>query len=219
MGVADVITSHMDMGADLEGLMWTWDGDEETLIDEDGFLGCFDCDVRLFMGCSKAVVAADFLPAFVMKFPVLGHMDQKGERSRFTGARCGSAFDYCHMEEEVYRKAADEGLSDMFCATRHVLDTSGGYPVYVSERADGSLSREIYRYHTSAEAVRYADSKYGTTSIPDKTLALFYDSWGEDATNRLCRFLSHNELSDFHFGNVGFMDGKIRLIDYSDFNY
>lgn len=211
--------------------MWTdYDGEP---VDEYSLLDIPEVsDVRC--GCSKAVLFLSYLDDYVIKLPFLGTEDgiDDDEPAWFKHAIVEDSdsehdgWDYCRVEEAIYKKACDQGIEKLFCGTRY-LCSFGGFPIYVSEKSDAALCEDKWAHCSSRDGLDYIRSKRKSNSsdfldclndMEDSTIGMFYDSWGKETTDKFLDFLVDNNVRDCHNGNVAFKDGKIRVIDYSSFD-
>lgn len=214
-------------------LMWT-DEDSEPMEDLDSIFGEIDGIDRIACGCTKVVLFPSYCDEFVIKIPFLGMVEFVSQKKNSFSGVCyyndadyrtvKSKWDHCCLEEFIYNNAVKHGLGDMFCGTRYIGKIDG-FPVYISERSGYALDEDL-GHHPSEEGIKYTTSKKSGASLScynmpasmePETLALFYDSWGEELTDKLVDFLLDNRISDCHNGNVAFRGGKIRIIDYPGF--
>lgn len=214
-------------------LMWT-DEDGEPIEDLYSIFKDIEGIDRIACGCTKVVLFPSYCDKFVIKIPFLGIVEYYSqEKESFSGVcyyndanyrTVKSKWDHCSLEEFIYNNAVKDGLGDMFCGTR-CIGKIDRFPVYISERSGDTLD-EDYSHRPSEDGIKYSDSKSSSNKpfcynmpadMEPETLALFYDSWGKELTDKLVDFLLDNHISDCHNGNVAFRDGKIRLIDYPGF--
>lgn len=207
--------------------MWV-DGDGEPLDDFDGFWRD-PCVIDVKYGCSKVVLFCSYLDDYVLKIPFIGEFLYVGLHREFSNAvvvdNKDVKWDYCRVEEGIYKSACKEGLGDLFCGTRFLCRING-FPIYVSEMSGDALDEDTILHQSSADGLNYIKSKrkepsrrflYAPGDMDDDTIGMFYDSWGKELTDKLLDFIVDNDIRDCHNGNVAFRDGKIRLIDYSSF--
>ena len=211
-------------------LMWT-DEDGEPIEDLYSIFKDIEGIDRIACGCTKVVLFPSYCDKFVIKIPFLGMVEYYSqEKESFSGVcyyndadyrTVKSKWDHCCLEEFIYNNAVKHGLGDMFCGTRYIGKIDR-FPVYISERSGDALD-EDYSHRPSEEGIKYSYSKSSSNKpfcydmpadMGPETLALFYDSWGKELTDKLVDFLLDNHISDCHNGNVAFRDGKIRIIDY-----
>lgn len=214
-------------------LMWTYE-DSEPIEDLDSIFEEIDGIDYIAYGCTKVVLFPSYCDKFVIKIPFLGMVKYDSQdKNPFRGVcyykdedyrTVKSKWDHCCLEEFIYNNAVKHGLGDMFCGTRYIGKIDR-FPVYISERSGYALD-EDYGHRPSEEGIKYSASKSSSdnvacynmpASMEPETLALFYDSWGKELTDKLVDFLLDNHISDCHNGNVAFRDGKIRIIDYPGF--
>ena len=90
----------------------------------------------------------------------------------------------------------------------------------VSENIESKNS--MYSVNPSNDSIKTAKSmseSCGYWSIPDRFLALYIDSYGEEEASNLISFLKDNQIYDLHTANWKMdSNGNIRIIDYSSWN-
>lgn len=186
---------------------------------------------QVWYGASKCVFYFEEYPKVVFKIPFRGeghfYFDEISEEyvyntfdiaEYFEGASLASEpWDYCEQEQKVYELAEEAGLN-YFLAKTFKLCTYNGHPIYVSQYAEdvdnikecSEGSRKIARDYVEREN-DYAFSY--------SALGNFLDQYDNDAVYRLLSFFRTHNLRDFHCGNLGYShDGKLIIVDYSDFN-
>lgn len=211
---------------DFYDFMWINKADYEPIdyLDE---LWNLDDIYDIKYGSSKAVLFCNFLDEYVLKIPFLGEMVLGVKCERFKNADIShNSWDYCEAEAKIYKSACEDGISNLFCGIE-LLCQINNFPVYIAEKCTSTLDENFDLYNSSEDGIRYARAKSEKNKdkflvrkpgdMEEEVVGLFYDSWGEKNTDKLLDFLVDNDVSDCHNGNVGFKDGKIRLIDYSGF--
>ena len=135
----------------------------------------------------------------------------------FEGAGCDNYWDYCAAEIDVYDKAMEAGISNLFAKTTLLCHTKDGHPVYIQKRAIayGDCDNKTLRS-------RNFDKAYNMTcfsSVPAEFLALVLDMYGEKVANTLLKFCDDYGVGDLHLGNVGIRKSSRMpvLYDYSSF--
>ena len=181
-------------------------------------------------GASKCVFRFNEYPKVVFKIPFKGEgrfffdeeldeyiYDTSDIVEWFEGASLASEhWDYCEQEQEVYKLAEKANLS-CFLAETFKLCTYCGYPIYVSQYAKDVDNIKECSEDSKKAAKKYIEEKhdYNFSSL---VLGNFLDRYSSEAVYRLLSFFWVYGLSDFHCGNLGYdCDGKIIIIDYSDF--
>ena len=146
------------------------------------------------------------------------------------------AIDYCAREVEIYEKAKQLGIQEIFaeCALLEVIVIEGiEFPIYLMEKVDGSYwdldgmcfsyyKEKIYDGDVSDDesiiADQYAKELYEEELFEEYELALAA-SYGEkhDVLKTIRQFIYEESINDLHSGNMGVVNGKVVLIDYAGY--
>lgn len=193
--------------------------------DEDHFYdmqaACCADDVR--WGASKIVFFYDDLPDWVIKVPFFGtyNIDTDEYYDFCRANECGDG-NYCQVEADIALDADREGVGACFAHTYYVTCING-IPYYASEKIEDTLlnSDEPQVSEASSSAAENLSESYDLyeLSLCDEVLAMFIEQYGETMAENLLKFLYDQELGDFHRNNLGVdAEGRIKIIDYSDYN-
>ncbi len=156
------------------------------------------------------------------------HISPEAQYYPFCGAKenCDEIerdWDYCELENYIYNKAVEEGLETCFAATK-ILGFINDYPIYYQPTAiiycqiENSKMSKINSDSTKrGEAIRAHSDTYIDERIPSVWLGEFLEFFGEQMFNKLFHFINEYNLSDFHYGNMGYIDNIPVLVDYSGF--
>lgn len=154
----------------------------------------------------------------------------------FTGASYTydvDEWDYCAAEVAAYDHAKALGIEQYFAKTEF-LGYMGGYPVYIQEKAemfsarysDGSSSRKSYTKEDKDKMRAKIDSlsdKSGNgryPELPSTTWMLDFEFfYGEKALEKFFNGLLEMSIEDLHNGNIGYIDGYPKLVDYSSWDH
>lgn len=204
---------------------WLDEYAEFTEDDVEDFKEDYVPDVEWDYGASKLV----FMPPeskFVIKIPFRGQnecvfgendelLDYK-DFCEFSGARDG--WDYCHTELIIYNSAEEKELDQCFAKTS-LIGKVKGYPIYQQEKA------KIFG-HTCNES-EYSKEKTGSTEKKCKELDVnnfnscwlsdFIDYYGNELFVKFMLFLKEMRINDLHRDNLGYINGRPVLVDYSGF--
>lgn len=173
---------------------------------------------------------------YCVKIPFLGYEDEdeNGElyRSNYRYANYifrawndyrekTSSWDYCDVEAFISNKAKEWHVDNFFAHTYYLCEINH-HPIYVSELADSTMESNCDYY----KSLTYNDSynkglelKFENYCVIDNySLGFFVDNYGEEAVKRFLSFLDRFNIGDLYENNIGFRNGFIKLIDYSDFN-
>ena len=135
---------------------------------------------------------------------------------------CVSKWDYCDVESFIAKKAIEWGLGDCFALTFY-LGEINHYPIYLAEKVDCTYECDYYDFQspTFKDSYRRAqeiEEEMNLTMIDSKVFGFFIDNYGEKKAKKLLDFIDYFCIGDLRSANIGFRDGKIKIIDYSDFN-
>lgn len=219
----DYIFDALSKIIDFEEILWADDEDGEREIEEYFVPMALD-DMRGLLcsaGCSKSVYKLKDDDDFVIKIPFNGYYEID-ERIPFSGANClwgtefslASEWDYCDVESLVYCAAESLGLEEFFAKTEYIGDFMS-HPIYISKCAE-KFCLPDYRYRNDYSKDIIDKSKKKKEMDYDIIACLILDH-GEEKVDKLLEFINKIGLNDFHTGNFGIVDGKIRLIDYSGY--
>jgi hypothetical protein len=134
-----------------------------------------------------------------------------------------SEWDYCDVESFIAEKAIEWGLGDCFALTFYVGDINH-YPIYVAEKVDCTYGCDHYdfespTYKDSYRRAQEIEDEMDLTIVDPKVFGFFIDNYGEETARKLLDFIMYFRIGDLRPNdNIGFRDGKIKIIDYSDFN-
>lgn len=195
------------------GLFYTTNCEEEFQDD------LKDIRLEVASGASK-LVFMPFDEKYVIKIPFNGNYKAyQQEYTSFEMANTYNYWDYCLKELEIYHKAKAKGLGKFFAKIR--LIENNEHPIYIQEKAvlfseasDWEGLEFYYGQKHSTEDIGYSYP----LSIPNEWLEIAISHYGKIMVDRLINFLINEYLDDFHDGNLGFINGKPVIIDYSGYN-
>lgn len=126
--------------------------------------------------------------------------------------------EYCEREIELYRLAKENNLENIFAEGQYI----GEYwdetnficlRLYAFKKANTNWNK--YVQISEEENIKIAASPLSERS---KTIAaLLLRDWGSTVFKKLEQFCKLHRINDLHNDNVGFINGKIVLIDYAGF--
>lgn len=198
-----------------------------------------------FNGVSKCVFLFEQYPDIVVKIPFNGGVDYRSYSSSADGSNdydyyddsseysCADLsivnckgmrrnWDYCEVEEVLFNRAYKAGVNDYFAQTAYIGEING-YPIYIQERAEIYSDSEVkYSYKLIKELIEEIKQDLGDSDrlfgrLPDEWVCDFYVIYGKDLLVKFLNFVEEQEISDLHSDNVGFIDDKPVLTDYSSF--
>jgi len=192
-----------------------------------------DCDAEVNYGATKLVFSFKDTD-FVIKIPFFGsyeeeycsdESDNEDEYNEyygycfkeFSGAPLDNDWNYCAAESEIYKLAKEEGIEDLFAKTEFLGRVNDLF-VYTQEKA------EMFDYcktTLSKEDSISIQKKMKDISSPIRSEVWVYDFinyYNEELFDELCAFLNKYEINDMHSGNIGYIEDRPVLVDYSAFH-
>lgn len=129
--------------------------------------------------------------------------------------------EYCHREADIYQSAEIEGLDRYFAKTQF-YDVVGHAPIFMQEYV-GESCWDVGTALIKDEDIKKAKTAISKTSydavdeLPYHWILNFIKLYGEKEFLRLCLFLEEEGINDLHEKNVGYIDGRPVLFDYSGY--
>ena len=127
--------------------------------------------------------------------------------------------EYCQKEADVYATARTMGIECMFAECEYLgrldLDDNDYVYLYGYKKAKMTYRSRKIDANEEEELTPYADSPLRERN--DCIAADLLHDWGTELFEKLDWFCANNDINDLHNGNVGYVDGKLVLIDYSGF--
>lgn len=143
---------------------------------------------------------------------------------QFSGADCENGWDYCEVEATRYCHAEQANVAILFAKTEWIGDIRE-YPIYIQERCqmfreESTSNQEKYQSRTKAdyEKVNTLREKYDFHSINDDWMLDFLIYYGEEMFKKLADFIFNENIYDLHNGNIGYLNGRPCLVDYSSYD-
>ena len=131
---------------------------------------------------------------------------------KFDTTDCG----FCDKEADNYASARTYGIEDMFaeCEFLDDIDVDGRCIALYGYRK----AKMTYRGYKVNEEEEKELTPYAHSPLRDRSdcvaLDLLHD-WGTEKFEKLDWFCEEMGINDLHNGNVGYIDGRLVLIDYS----
>lgn len=177
-------------------------------------------------GATKGVLIFEQL-GFVIKIPFCRNSEDceynstygEYECCYFTGADTDNGWDYCEAEANKYERAEEEGLAQCFAKTKKIGDIDG-YPIYMQELADIYKSIDYQSSHTEEDS-RQVSSICNSNNFYMFNLEWLSDAfhyYGEKVFHKLLEFIRTVGINDLHDGNIGYIENRPVLVDYSSFD-
>lgn len=130
--------------------------------------------------------------------------------------------DYCFTEVVYYKHAKQMKIHKMFCKTQ-LLGLINNYPIYIQQKATPMCQRDDKRN----EDGYYEDARspYSIDYCELHDFECFNSVWVADAIeyygkakfNRLIEFIKEHSIEDLHSGNIGYINERPVLFDFSDY--
>ena len=175
-------------------------------------------------GATKAVI----IPPeenFVIKIPFQGFISERYNRDRqcwedefvrYDSAYCsGSEWDYCLSEVEIYKRAVEAGVQQIFAKTEFIT-TVDGHPIYIQEKAEIFNRGEHSHPREQLRKTREKTKDYYCEANED-WLTDVLEYYGEDIFLDFLRFVDDLQLTDLHSGNLGYINNRPVITDYSGY--
>lgn len=173
--------------------------------------------VRQARGCSKYVLYFTDYP-FVLK---MDSIDSEGYRGG-----------ECEREVELYEKAVELGLEKFFPRTE-LFCCLGGVPIVIQEKVDfadcdipSAKSNEIERiarcefhYKLYNKIMNYLreNADFYVRNISSRWLSACVRLYGKKTVFELEKFIIDNRINDLHGNNVGWLNSKPVILDFSGY--
>lgn len=194
-------------------------------------------------GVSKLVIAFKDEPDYVFKIPFHGGkiVDYNDDPSDYVDddyvyiyshanqydIKTLSNWDYCGIEEYVYKQAVKWDVENLFANTFFLMDIVEPYldfRIYASCKIKTTSFYESNKNISDASKKEASDISKNSIAhshpISDNMLAAFVEDYGYDVANQFFDFLNTLNVRDLHGDNVGFdTDGKAKVLDYSSFSH
>lgn len=127
-----------------------------------------------------------------------------------------SNWDYCRLECMLYEAAYFEGLSKYFAHEEWYCEING-HPIYLQQRATplATLSE-----HTEVATLKRTSdfcSKHNIFCFDTEWISDFLARYGEAEFLKLNKFLSKYHIDDLRDSNIGYIDERPILFDYSGY--
>ena len=137
-------------------------------------------------------------------------------------------WDYCKVEEKLYRKAKENKVEKFFAGTyffKNIKVNEEIYPIYISEKVKPNNEKLYNTYQSNREECdkiyrHYrVNTKYECWGVSDAALLLLSKKYRESEIWRLLEFVRNFGITDLTNRNCGFAsDGRLVILDYSGYN-
>jgi hypothetical protein len=138
-----------------------------------------------------------------------------------TGRPQDNCWDYCLAEALTYRLAKRAKVNYAFAKTKF-LGYINEHPIYIQEKCTmfseqhPQLENSYTKQRTSSVRQYCLNKNY--YSFNDVWLTDAYEYYGKNKFDKILNFIKDIELTDLHYGNLGYIGSRPVFVDYSDFN-
>jgi hypothetical protein len=138
-------------------------------------------------------------------------------------------FDYSDAEDEceIYKKAIEKGIAFLFPQTE-ILCRINGFAIVIQEQVDYAFGdmdwKEIdnlkHQCRTvSNKLITKIENNIYRSRIPIVWLKALVCIYGKKITKSFEEFTNEQKINDLHCGNVGFLNGKPIVLDFSGYHH
>lgn len=179
-------------------------------------------------GASKLVIIPEN-EDFVIKIPFEGMYPEaewddeneeyyESEFEHFCGADTNNEWDYCEVEAERYELSKTYGVEQCFAKCEKIAEIDG-YPIYIQQKAKmyNCLEKSNHTEEDIKSVSKICSDNY-YECFNKEWLGDVFNYFGEKIFNIFMQFLSDFNVNDLHSGNLGYINGKPVLVDYSSWN-
>lgn len=180
-------------------------------------------------GASKCVIIPTFAD-YVIKLPYTGEYfeadEMEGETEPYyqsftEAADHAEGWDYCQVEYLHYQIAKAAGMDQYLAPTLFLGNMAGsGFPVYIQPKCKIFSHTTSHHSHEERESTRKTLISNGILRfhvLPIDWMIDFQNVYGESELINFINFLENEGWGDLRADNVGYLNGKPVLVDYSDF--
>lgn len=181
-----------------------------------------ECPFEVKFGATKLVlISKDSDIKKVIKLPFF--RQENGDKLNGAQNSLGLISDYCQTEVDIFQKAADVGLDEIFLETKKIGAYNKELNIYIQDKVDQigipnnymnglSCSKEESSY------LSYYSSNYGNVDLDTSFVSILYDYYGKDFCDDIFSFILEENICDLHDENYGLKDGRPVIFDYSGYN-
>ena len=153
------------------------------------------------------------------------HFNEECAFYPFHGADCDNHWNYCSVEARICEEAKQANVSSCFAKT-YFIGMANGHPIYAQEKctiySDEHSSRHdsLYKHRTEHDyqSLGNVRERVDFYDIDDDWVLDFLIYWGEEKLKQLAQFVFDTNITDLHWGNIGYRKGVPVLIDYSSYH-
>lgn len=125
-------------------------------------------------------------------------------------------WDYCQVDCEVYAAACSKGLNTYLAAITCIGEIDS-YPIYIQEKAI-MWEQNSNKLTEDEERIAFQrHSKFQSLCFCPSWLFHFYNQYGEQEYTKLIDFIESYPIVDLYYSNIGKIDNRFVLVDYSGY--
>lgn len=125
-------------------------------------------------------------------------------------------WDYCAVEEEIYKLAEHKKVEEFFIKTERVGEYKG-YPIYVQRKVTFNTRGFI----VSQDSKDFVTNSCAPVSRMTNSRAfneMVVEYYGKERAMKLFNFIEEYQIDDLHSNNLGYISNKPVLFDYGGFH-
>lgn len=194
---------------------------------DDSILNCLETYKEYAYGATKLVLWFKELIGYVVKIPFCGCLvddEDIEEDSAYWGMHfeefigADGDWDYCAREVELYAKAQENKVEDLFLQTS-LIGYVKDYPIYIQPQGK--------TFYCVNHPVLSNDELHSSRRLCEEAKVSLDEHWINDAiqayglekVKSFLNFLHENEIDDLHNNNLGYYNHKPVIIDYAGYHY
>lgn len=207
-----------------EDINFILDGIDLPKLCEDNFIMTMEdeaptyvgnCCLTYTCGASKGVIIPN-TENFVIKIPFTGYEWCEGDFSPFVGAPYGNGWDYCEAESILYEEAYKAGLGFLFAKTI-CIGKIRNLPIYIQPKCTTYSKSNFLSTKEERDSVFETCESMAVNCFDEDWLAAVKRFYGEKILLNLLNFIEEMGIGDLHGGNIGWLNNRPVLFDYSNY--
>jgi hypothetical protein len=155
--------------------------------------------IELYFGATKAAIHVSDEPTIIK----IGFSDYK--------------VDHAEREANIYTEACKKGVAEFFVPCHKIGKIYGSF-IYEMDFVDADeelVTSDMWQKCSGTMSGEEISDAIDDDDCYIENLFPFY--YSEEEMSKLYDFLCELEINDLHSGNIGYLDGRIVLIDYSGY--
>lgn len=140
-----------------------------------------------------------------------------GDYYPLSGAGYGEGWNYIEAEMYIYEKAKEYGVEEAFLENIYI-GTADNHPIYVQQKVEVVDRYSLSERHSQrSEELCKKISKDIYNPFEFDWACDYIEYFGEIAFEKLLNFCEEEYLSDFHMGNLGYLNEIPIILDYGGY--